>query len=169
MTTYQWNFCVHQAHFCHSPFVSEPEISVGWVSEMSEEVFFMTRNKKNKSSRCHSKWDTRVWDDGALESPLPPLGMTQHFRLSPTKRTFITTKQNRRLEAVNYLRVDTRADIYGGELPDRRGTFAQMVAILGQHSNKNAKRASPSVSAFWAVSGWMQTLIKRRGGGGKSV
>lgn len=85
----------HPAHCCHSPWVFEPEISVGWVSETSEEVFFMTRNKKDKSSRCHHKRDTRVWDDGGLESP-PPLEMTQHSRLSPTKRTFITAKENRR-------------------------------------------------------------------------
>lgn len=86
----------HPAHFSHSPRVSEPEISVGWVSEMSEEVFFMTRNKKDKSSRCHRKWDTRVWDDGGLKSPPPLLEMIQRFRLSPTKRTFITLKENRR-------------------------------------------------------------------------
>lgn len=55
-------------------------------------------------------------------------------------------------------------DIYGGEMPERHGTFAQMVAVLGQHSNKNAERASPSVSGYWAVSRWMQTLIKGRGG-----
>lgn len=85
----------HPVHFCHSPCVSEPEISVGWVSEMSEEVFFMTRNKKDKSSRCHRKWDTRVWDDGGLKSP-PPLEMTQRSSLSTTKRTFITAKENRR-------------------------------------------------------------------------
>lgn len=62
---------------------------------------------------------------------------------------------------MNYLPAEAGADIYGGEMPERRGTFAQMVAVLGQHSNKkNAERASPSVSAFRPVSGWMQTLIK---------
>lgn len=84
----------HLAYFCHSPCVSGPEISVGRVSETSEEVFFMTRNKKDKSSRCHCKWDTGVWDDGGLKSP-PPLEMTQRSRLSLTKRTFITVKENR--------------------------------------------------------------------------
>lgn len=85
----------HPAHFCYSPRVSESEISVGWVSETSEEVFFMTRNKKDKGSRCHRKWDTGVWDDGGLKSP-PPLEMTQRSRLSPTKRTFKTAEENRR-------------------------------------------------------------------------
>lgn len=85
----------HQAQFHHSPCVSEPEISVGWVSQTSEEVFFMTRNKKDKSSRCHRKWDTGVWDDGGLKS-LPLLEMTQRSRLSQPKRTFITAKENRR-------------------------------------------------------------------------
>lgn len=63
-------------------------------------------------------------------------------------------------------------DIYGGEMPERHGTFAQMVAVLGQHSNKNVERASPSVSGYWVVSRWMQTLIKgrgRKGGGGVKV
>lgn len=60
-------------------------------------------------------------------------------------------------------------DIYGGEMPERHGTFAQMVAVLGQHSNKNVERASPSVSGYWAVSRWMQTLIKGRVGGGVKV
>lgn len=70
----------------------------------SEEVFFMTRNKKDKSSRCHRKWDTGVWDDGGLKSPAGD--DTALALISEQKNIYNRQKKTDaiNLEAVNYLR-----------------------------------------------------------------
>lgn len=148
MTTFKWNFFFVFIHITTTmswgPFLPLPLCVWAWdkcrlVSrKTSEEVFFMTRNKKDKSSRCHRKWDTGVWDDGGLKSRTGddtalPLISEQKSIYNRQKKTDAIN-----LEAVNYLRESGSPAWYlrRGRCRSASCTFAQMVAVLGQHSNK---------------------------------
>lgn len=134
---------------------TQQEISVGWVSGKSEEGFLMTRNKKNKSTRCQRKWGTRVWDD---------VRQNTCVCINLVMKTEIVAEQSR-AERINLdvwiiLEVKLRLIFMAGDAKSHRvRQFAQMVAILGQHSNKKRNERLPLCPAL-SLFQLMQPQIK---------